>query len=164
LEPSTGGLPKLRHREPVFDISDCIGWRCPRWYSWARVPLYVQQQACDHAHSYNHGRPTYPRIPIDILVSPPEQHSIANTEPDAGPNELELEQAEDHLKPCPNREHESEPVEQNHSYKEYRNGHHFPSPTLRVAPAMPGEGAAVRRAGPGQGCAREQHRQRSDTG
>jgi len=33
------------------------------------------------------------------------------------------------------------------------------SPTRRVAPAMPGEGAAVRRAGTAQGCAREQHQQ-----
>jgi len=131
------------------------------------VPVVEPRERCEHAYAYDPSRIRQPRMEVPrvgdrIFTLPPTQHSKPNAGPNAGPDEIASEQMADRVEPCCDGEVKRAPIERHHEHEEYRNGPHFPilSLTPSVAPAIPREGAAVRGAITGQGCARQQHRQR----
>src|SRR5262249_31839796 len=143
------------------DISGCIGWRWPRWHRWYglhRLLLLApshecpeRSQACKENYSGHHS------VPVMRFVGPPKQHEYPDVKPDCRPNEIPKHRWKIALSHV-NRVKQA--ANQKNSGMGMRTAAMSPiaSPPPRVAPVISGEGAAIRGAGSGQGCARQQHR------
>src|SRR5260370_7633720 len=55
---------------------------------------------------------------------PPEHHSTANAEPDAGPDEIASDEMADRVEPCDDADVKSDPIEPHYEHEEYRNRPH----------------------------------------
>src|SRR5262249_22978771 len=97
-----------------------------RRYGLRRLLLLAPSHECaERAYSYNYRRSMQPRIKVDILIEPPEQHPTSNTKPERSPDEIASEEMADRVEPCDDADVKRAPIERHHEHEEYRYRPHF---------------------------------------